>query len=340
MKKKKDSLTEEQGTETKDRKRFSKKKKALIALVVLVFAAGIAVVGTMGGIGYFSYLSIDYVVEAPAVAEDGSIMIMSANIRRQEKLFNFKKEDMGSHRWYKRAEVYLRNIDAVQPDILGAQEVQPGQYEFLTEHLRGYASVVCYRDEDGSRSESCPIFYNLNRFDLLDSGTFWLSDTPDMPYTKFAGSDAIRISTFVKLRDKTNDMVIAVYNTHPDWSGVEARIKQLAVVAAKAKESDADRVVVLGDLNSDRKLPGGNEGLESLEKDFLKDSKTFDTIVENNYGDYATYHGYDIDPEAPLALDYIFLPSTTNVIKVGRMDEKYKGVYASDHYSIYAKVIF
>ena len=320
-------------------KKLKKKNLILIVIVSVVLAVSIAVVATMGGMGYFSYLSIDRIVEAPEVAEDGSIMIMSANIRRQEKIFNFKREDMGSHRWYKRAEPYLQNIAAVQPDILGAQEVQPGQYEFLIEHLRGYAGVVTYRDNMGDRSESCPIFYSTKRFDLLDSGTFWLSDTPDK-MSKFEDSDAIRIATFVKLRDKANGMVIAVFNSHPDWSGVNARIKQLAVVAQKAKEIDADKVVVLGDLNSDRTLPGGNQGLASLEVDFLKDSKAFDTIVENQYGDGATYNGYGFDPEAPMALDYIFLPTTTNVIKVGRVDKRYNGVYPSDHYPIYAKVIF
>ncbi|HCU55902.1 MAG TPA: hypothetical protein DIC18_01045 [Clostridiales bacterium] len=319
-------------------KKISKKSKIMIILVVLVFASGIAVLSTMAGIGYFEYLSIDRIVSAPDVAADGSITLMSANIRRQEKLFNFKKEDMGSHRWYKRADGYLRNIAAVQPDILGAQEVQPGQYEFLTNHLEGYASVVSYRDKKGDRSESCPIFYSVARFELLESGTFWLSDTPEK-MSKFKESDENRIATFVKLRDKTNDMVIAVYNTHPDWASVSARIKQLSVIAQKAQESDADRIVVLGDLNSERKLPGGNEGLAPLDA-FLKDSKTFDTIVENNYGDGATFNGYGIDPDAPMGLDYIYVPETTNVIKVGRVDTKYKGVYPSDHYPIYAKVIF
>ncbi|HAE89013.1 MAG TPA: hypothetical protein DCG79_04015, partial [Clostridiales bacterium] len=270
----------------------------------------------------------------PAVAEDGSLVFMSANIRRQEKFFSFSKMDIGTHRWWKRAQYYLENVKTVAPDVLGAQEVQAGQYEFLKEHLVGYASVVAYRDERGHRSESCPIFYNEKRFELLDSGTFWLSDTPDK-MSKYEESDEYRITTFVKLKDKSTGITIAVYNTHPDWTSVEARIKQLSVTAERAKASDADKIVVLGDFNSERTLPGGSEGLAPIEE-FLKDSKTFAGMQD--YG--ATFNGYDMDPDGPMGLDYIFLPEDTTVLAVGKVDKVYGGVYPSDHYPIYAKVKF
>ena len=313
-------------------------KKIVIIVLCVILAVILAVVAFFGAIGYYGYLSISETVSAPDPAADDSIMIMSANIRRQERYLwynsDFWKFDTGSHRWYKRAKYYLENINEIQPDILGAQEVQPAQYAFLTEHLVGYGSVVEYRDEKGSRSESCPIFYSEARFELLDSGTFWLSETPDV-MSKFEESGEYRIATFVKLKDKSTGNVIAVYNTHPDWGSVEARIKQLSVIAERAQASDADKIVVLGDLNSDRKREGGNAGLAPIEA-FLKDSKTFPGMTD--YG--ATFNGYDIDPDAPMGLDYIFLPETANVLEVGKVDKLYDGVYPSDHYPIYAKVIF
>ncbi|MBO4472663.1 MAG: endonuclease/exonuclease/phosphatase family protein [Clostridia bacterium] len=313
-------------------------KKLVIILLCLILVAIVAVTTFLGVTGYYSYQAYAETVPAPAVSADGSLVIMSANIRRQEKAlwFNstFWKFDTGSHRWYKRAQYYLKNIETVQPDILGAQEVQPGQYEFLTEHLIGYGSVVGYRDDKGARSESCPIFYNEARFTLLDSGTFWLSDTPDV-MSKYDECSEYRIATFAKLRDKSTGVVIAVYNTHPDWSSVEARIKQLSVVAQKAQASEADKVVILGDLNSDRTLTGGNAGLAPLDA-FLKDSKTFPGMTD--YG--ATFNGYDIDPDGPMGLDYIFLPAESTVLAIGKVDTVYDGVYPSDHFPIWAKVKF
>ena len=309
-------------------------KKIIVSVLCVLIVLIVAVVGVFGAMGYYSYIGIPDKAEAPAIAEDDSLVIMSANIRRREKFINFNKMDMGTHRWWKRAQYYLENIKTVAPDILGAQEVQAGQYEFLTEHLVGYGSVVAYRDKKGARSESCPIFYNEKRFELLDSGTFWLSDTPDQ-MSKYEESDEYRITTFVKLKDKSTGITIAVYNTHPDWTSVEARIKQLSVTAERAKASGADKIVILGDLNSERTLPGGNEGLAPIEN-FLKDSKTFAGMQD--YG--ATFNGYDMDPDGPMGLDYIFLPEDTTVLAVGKVDKVYGGVYPSDHYPIWAKVKF
>lgn len=309
-------------------------KKIIVSVLCVLIVLIVAVVGVFGAMGYYSYIGIPDKAEAPAIAEDDSLVIMSANIRRREKFINFNKMDMGTHRWWKRAQYYLENIKTVAPDILGAQEVQAGQYEFLTEHLVGYGSVVAYRDKKGARSESCPIFYNEKRFELLDSGTFWLSDTPDQ-MSKYEESDEYRITTFVKLKDKSTGITIAIYNTHPDWTSVEARIKQLSVTAERAKASGADKIVILGDLNSERTLPGGNEGLAPIEN-FLKDSKTFAGMQD--YG--ATFNGYDMDPDGPMGLDYIFLPEDTTVLAVGKVDKVYGGVYPSDHYPIWAKVKF
>ncbi len=309
-------------------------KKVIVTILCVLIVLIVATVGLFGAMGYYSYIGIPTKAEAPAVSEDGSLVIMSANIRRREKFFNFNKMDMGNHRWWKRAQYYLENIKTVAPDILGAQEVQAGQYEFLTAHLTGYGSVVAYRDEKGARSESCPIFYSEARFELLDSGTFWLSDTPDK-MSKYEESDEYRITTFVKLKDKSTGITIAVYNTHPDWTSVEARVKQLSVTAQRAKASDADKIVVIGDLNSERSLPGGSEGLAPIEE-FLKDSKTFPGMED--YG--ATFNGYDMDPDGPMGLDYIFLPEDAHVLSVGKVDKVYGGVYPSDHYPIYAKVKF
>ena len=309
-------------------------KTAIIIVLCLLIVASVTVVSVLGAFGYYAYQSVAETVTAPAVSTDGSMVIMSANIRRGEKWYSLKKADVGNHRWYKRAKYYLANIAAVQPDVFGAQEAQPEQNEFLKKHLIGYECVVTYRDDRGSRSESCPIFYNAARFECLDSGTFWLWDTPDV-MGKYDESSENRIATYVKLRDKTTGIVTAFYNSHPDWGSVEARIKQLSVIATKAKESDADRVVVFGDLNSERTMPGGSEGLAPIEA-FLKDSKTFPGM--SDYG--VTFNGYDIDPDGPMGLDYIFLPESTNVLAVGKVDTLYDGVYPSDHYPIYAKVKF
>ena len=310
-------------------------KKVIIIVVCVILAAAIAVLATLGGMGYFGYAAIKDKVTAPEVSEDGSFVIMSANIRRQEKWWSTSSMDTGDRRWFRRAEYYLANIASVPPDILGAQEVLPAQYEFLTEHLEGYGSVVTYRDDSGSRSESCPIFYNLNRFEYISDGTFWLSETPN-EMSKSWGASQYRIATYVKLKDKVTGQVVAFFNAHPEWKVDEGRDQELAVLATKLQEVEADKVVLLGDLNTYKEEANG-AGIAALApiEAFLADSKD---LANDYYG--ATFQNYGvIDPEDPQAgLDYIYLPKDATVLKVGKVDTIYDGVYPSDHFPIYAQV--
>ena len=297
-----------------------------VLIVVLVVAA--AILSPLQFMGYFSYTRIKATAEAPRYVDDAPITIMSANIRRQEKLFSTDKFDTGNHRWWKRAKYYLENVRTVKPDILACQEVQQKQYEFLCKHMQGYRSVVTYRDERKGASESCPIFYNAKRFECLESGTFWLSETP-RKMSKSWGSVHYRICTYVVLKDK-DGTVFSVYNTHPDWDNGDARVKQIEVIAEKVK-TKGGKAIVLGDLNSIKGTENGDAALSSLEA-ILKDSKDFNGGV--SYGD--TYNDYG--GKEPLPLDYIYLPEDATVLSVGKVDKIYDGVYPSDHFPIYAKV--
>ena len=299
-----------------------------VLLALLVIAA--AILSPLQFMGYFSYKRIQAEAKAPDYVEGDPITLMSANIRRQEKLFSGDKADTGSHRWWKRAKYFLENVHSVKPDILGCQEVQPKQYEFLSDHLRGYRSVVTYRDKRKGASESCPIFYNAKRFSLLESGTFWLSETPTK-MSKSWGSAHYRICTFVVLKDK-DGTTFSVYNTHPDWDCAEARVKQIEVIAKKVKERGG-KAIVLGDLNSVKGTENGDAALSSLEE-ILKDSKDFNGGV--SYGD--TFNDYGGSERLPL--DYIYLPADANVLSVGKVDKVYDGVYPSDHFPIFAKIKF
>ena len=257
-------------------------------------------------------------VAAPAPRED--VTIVSYNIR----YFNHKA-DHGKRHWYVRAPLVLRKIAELQPDVLCLQEVHPPQYAYLEKHLVGYKSVIGYRENRGVHSEACPIFYNAARFTLLDSGTFWLSDTPDVQ-SKYEDSWHYRISTFVKLRD-ADGSVFTVYNTHPDYRIESNRIRQLSVLAERVRKEDGN-VVVTGDMNAVK----GEKSLEPFEE-MLRDSKDFRGDV---FG--ATFNGFGEKPEE--WIDFIYLPKDCTLVDTGIDKTLFDGVYPSDHYPIYAKVKF
>ena len=284
--------------------------------------------------GYFTYRSIDTVITAPCDTPDGSFVIMSANIRRKERWFSTSKFDVGSHRWYRRAEFFLQNIDIVKPDIFGSQEVQPEQYRFLKNHLSGYGSVIGYRDNKGTRSESCPIFYNEERFELLDGGIFWLSETPESMSISWKEGGEHRIATFAKLRDKKTDNVIVAINAHPDWEPVDTCVNEIKVVAKKGAEmlKEGNKVVVFGDLNADVHTTAGAAILASLDA-VLKNAIT---IANKDYG--YTFNGYDLKPHEEL--DYFFFSEGAEILTLDKLDKTYNGVFPSDHFPVYVRVKF
>jgi len=285
--------------------------------------------------GYFAYKSIDTVVSAPdAAASDGSFVMMTANIRRKEKWFTRNKFDVGDFRWYRRAKYFLQNIAEIRPDIFGSQEAQPEQNKFLIEHLQGYGHVISYRDDRGSRSESCPIFYNEARFELLDSGNYWLSETPDVMSISWKEGGEHRVVTFAELRDKKTGEVITVFNSHPDFEPQEVGVKEMQVIAAKAAEmlKKGDRVIVFGDLNADIHTAAGREILASLDAVLTNAIM----ITGKDYG--YTFSGYDLKPHEEL--DYFFLSEGAEVLTLDKLDKTYDGVFPSDHFPVYIKVKF
>ena len=269
-------------------------------------------------IPYLKYVFSGKRVSAPAPRED--LTITSYNIR----YFNHNA-DFGNHHWYVRAKYILREIEKLQPDVLCLQEVHPPQYAYLKKHLVGYDSVIGYRENRGIHSEACPIFYNANRFTLLDGGTFWLSDTPDVQ-SKFEDSWHFRIASYAKLRD-ADGTVFTVFNTHPDYRIEEVRIRQLAVLADRIRKTEGN-IVVTGDFNAVK----GEKSLEPFEE-MLRDSKDFRGDV---FG--ATFNGFGEKPEE--WIDFIYLPKDCTFIDTGIDKTLYDGVYPSDHYPIYAKVKF
>ena len=272
----------------------------------------------MNVFSYFSYALSKENVAAPAAHE--GVNVVSYNIR----YFNHKC-DFGNRHWYVRAKYVLRMIEKLAPDVLCLQEVHPPQYAYLKKHLVGYDSVIGYRENRGVHSEATPIFYNAARFTLLDSGTFWLSDTPEV-MSKYEDAWHYRIATFVRLQDK-DGAVFTVYNTHPDYRIESNRIRQLNVLADRVRKTDGP-IVVTGDMNAVK----GEKALEPFEE-MLKDSKDFRGDV---FG--ATFNGFGEKPEE--WIDFIYLPKNCTLIDTGIDKTLFDGVYPSDHYPIYAKVRF
>src|SRR4051794_30838282 len=109
---------------------------------------------------------------APATGHGpGDLRVMSFNVR-------YGTADDGENDWQHRRSLFLRTIDAFGADLLGTQELLAFQADELRDHLSGYGFAGVGRDDGKRKGEFSALFFRADRFELLDSGNFWLSEHP------------------------------------------------------------------------------------------------------------------------------------------------------------------
>ena len=246
------------------------------------------------------------------IGEKG-IRVMSFNLRFKEPL--------------KRYQELTDVIATVQPDVIGTQEGTPDWMQLLTDAYSGtYAHVGVGRDDGKNAGEHAAIFYRVDKFDLVDSGTFWLSLTPDVPSSDW-NSACYRICTWAVLESKADGKQFAVLNTHLDHVSVEAMTNQAKLVADKADSFDMP-VVITGDFNATPE----SEAIRLVTDRGYKDSCVVSPVTDNS----GTYNGYEEGRDDYERIDYCFINDGFEAVKYDVMD----GIYASDHFAIYADLLF
>ena len=133
--------------------------------------------------------------------DEACITVASANVRC------YTTEKKKKRNWYYRGPYLVQTLIDINADIIGLQETMPIHYNCIKPALRGYGSFIDYREECKD-PEGCPIFYNLSKFELIDKGTFWLSETPEK-ISKDWGAACYRICSYAILKQKSDGKELA-----------------------------------------------------------------------------------------------------------------------------------
>lgn len=175
------------------------------------------------------------------------LKVMSFNIRMSDG----SQQSDGPNHWQYRKEAVVNMLQQERPAVIGMQEVCWEQMVYLREHLTGYEGIGVGRDDGQEAGEVMAIFYDTKRLECVQSGTFWLSATPD---EVSRGWDAAchRTATWAILRDKTSGKAWAMINTHLDHRGEEARREGMRLIASRVEEFKAQgyKVVITADFNA------------------------------------------------------------------------------------------
>jgi len=265
-------------------------------------------------------------------APSGEVKVMTFNIRVDTILDGF-------HRWKQRKEMVVDTINSNAADVIGLQEAEMDQVQLIQYALPQYHNYAIGRKNGRTRGETCAIFFRKDRFMVLETGTFWFSDTPTVPGTKDWGNLWPRICSWVHLLDRTTRTGFYVYNVHMDNLSQNSREKSADLLADKiAARRTLDPFIVMGDFN----MSADNPAMKHLQQvgyraDYTNTVDAWSSVhfMEPKIG---TRHGFDGDTDGPM-IDHIRLCNNIIPLEVNVDQRNYDGKYPSDHFPVTAKVL-
>ncbi|WP_324026417.1 endonuclease/exonuclease/phosphatase family protein [Maribacter sp. BPC-D8] len=249
--------------------------------------------------------------------------------------YNIKYDNVNDtvNNWNDRKVAMVDLLNHYNPGAIGMQEVLHHQLSYLDEKLTDYSYIGVGRDDGKKKGEYSPILYNTKKFKLLQSETFWLSETPDKISV---GWDAAmeRICTYGLFEDLKTGIHFLVFNTHFDHIGTVAREKSAELIVSKIHEINENKlpVVLMGDLNL-----SPDEGPIQYLQNALSDGLA--NTQKKFYGPTGTFSGFDHSKVLNERIDYIFVENF-KVLEYMHIDNRMENnKHISDHLPVLARLV-
>ena len=254
------------------------------------------------------------------------LTVLSYNIR-------YDNPNDGENQWKYRKERVANYIKEIRPDIIGMQEVLKSQLVFLDASLTEFSYVGVGREDGKTKGEYSPILYNSNRLALLQTDTFWLSETPTVISV---GWDAAleRVCTYAQFEHKKTGKKFWVFNTHFDHIGELARIQSAKLIHEKIKKLNLNNfpVIITGDFN----LTPNTTPIKILQNAYIDVMQKTSTDTKN----YGTFTGFNKLSTGEDRIDYIFQKGFKMLEATHVWLKTTSGGWASDHHPVEATFSF
>ncbi len=271
---------------------------------------------------------------------EGELTIISFNIRQSGA-------DDGHNSWQYRKEATSSMINIIRPELFGLQEATLEQVTYIAENCPEYKWYGVGREDGKLEGEIMAIFYKREVFNLLDSCTYWLSETPDTPSL---GWDAAykRTATVCYFEHKTSEKKFYYVNTHLDHIGIEAQQNGLKLIINNLSQINPEGhpLILSGDFNMIASTPA----ILDMENIMLNTRKV---APQTDY--HATFNAWNKDLQSAaigdnlkersadeLIIDYIFYTPRDSAmcIEYRTITESFANIpFISDHYPIFTRLI-
>lgn len=271
-------------------------------------------------------LSLAAMAMAAVCRADVSLAIMSCNVRYGTAMD-------GPNAWPHRKDILVETIRRCDPDIMGTQECLEMQAEYIAQQLPDYRWFGIGRDKDGS-GEMTAIFYKKTVLSPLESGNFWLSETPEIPGSVSWDSSLTRITTWVKFHHRATGRFFYYFNTHFDHRGEEARAQSAQLLINRFAALDAKTPIILtGDFNA---AGGSSRPWSILTEGGMQDAWL---AAEKREGPNTTWSGFKApEPSSDNRIDWILTRGPVTVQYCETVTFSQDGRYPTDHYPVLARV--
>lgn len=263
-----------------------------------------------------------------------SLLLLSTQIQAQSftvATYNLRYDNSGDigNEWKNRAPVVVNLIRYHDFDVFGTQEALLNQLDDVSKGLPQYARFGAGRDDGKDAGEHSAIFYKKNKFKLLKSGNFWLSETPEKPGKGWDATCCNRICSWVYLQEAKTEKKFYLFNAHFDHQGKIARVESAKLVLKKIKEiAGTAPALFMGDLNGDH----DSEWYKTLATSgLLKDSYS---QIKYPYANNASFNGFGKQNDENGIIDHVFTTKHFTVQKWGILTDTYHGKYPSDHFPV------
>lgn len=240
----------------------------------------------------------------------------------------------GENNWRYRSGRVAEVIEANSVDVFGSQELLVNQLNDLKALLPEYDEVGVGR-KGGENGEFNAVFYRKDRFELLDWGVFWLSETPEVAGSLGWDGACERLATWTVLRDRSGHEFFFI-NTHLDHVGETARREGVALLMTRiAALSEGRPVVLTGDFNAD---PGSDVIARVIGSGLLRHTRD---VAAECKGTPWSFSGFGYVPEADRTLiDYVFVNDGFETLTHEVLPDTLDGGYVSDHAPVLVRLRF
>jgi endonuclease/exonuclease/phosphatase family metal-dependent hydrolase len=277
----------------------------------------------------------------------------------------------GANEWKLRKDLVFEVFHNEKPDVAGLQEPFRFQLDELEQALPEYDRVGIGREDGKTQGEYSAILYKKEFLEVQDSGTFWFSDTPEVPGSITWGNACTRICTWARFLDKRSGRSFYHFNLHIDHVSQPSRIKSVRLLADRIarRQFPKDPFVVTGDFNVGESNPviqyllgKENEAKDGtavgpapspvigLDKsgEAVKDGATSGTQIRlvdtfrvahpdaTEAGTFCEFVGKKTGDK----IDYILVPTQTEVLGAEIVRWNKDGRYPSDHFPVTARIRF